>query len=439
MDIETIRNMISTGEGAAFRFVFVSACHSYSMGATFASAGVPHVVCCEEGAALKDSAALQFTRHFYLSLAFGNTVKESFDQGCKAVRARHPEGEMKKFRLLPEDGNHDEPIFQGAGPLSSSSPSAIASKKGSHAVGTKALELSVQNKIQEDPGPSPPQFFLGREVDMYKVLQQLLEKQQRLVSVVGVTGVGRSSLVKALCHYINERASTMLDIEHIYFVKAKHDSRRRKRSLALMRRLLQLLVDAGKVSAPVQDPSDIETITDASCRALKNDKVLIVFDRVDLLDDAEEANEFPIALKTLLSETRNLKVLLTNRKPLGIPSITEKSYELGPLSLGNTVHLFAQLCPFLHTIAERHKLLQALANDLEQVDLLPTDPDLSPSTTKVFEFMGSGIPAQIEKAAYNVSKEMFLSMMSGAFLEEVGGGGSGTLVVDGEEVKADER
>lgn len=433
MDIETIRNMISTGEGAAFRFVFVSACHSYSMGATFASAGVPHVVCCEEGAALKDSAALQFTRHFYLSLAFGNTVKESFDQGCKAVRARHPESEMKKFRLLPENGNHDEAIFQGAGPRSSSSSPSAAHKKGSHAVGTKALELSVQNKIQEDPGPSPPQFFLGREVDMYKVLQQLLEKQQRLVSVVGATGVGRSSLVKALCHYINERASTMLDIEHIYFVKAKQDSRRRKRSLALMRRLLQLLVDAGKISAPVQDPSDIETITDAACRALKNDKVLIVFDRVDLLlDDAEEANEFPIALKTLLSETRNLKVLLTNRRPLGIPSIAEKSYLLGPLSLGNTVHLFAQLCPYLHTIQERHKLMDALVKDLEQVDLLPTDPGLSPSTTKIFDFMGSGIPSQIEKAAYNVSKEMFLSMMSGSFLEE--GGSSGTLVVDGQEM-----
>jgi hypothetical protein len=64
---------------------------------------------------LKDSAALAFTWQFYLSLAVGHTVKESFEQGRKAVRAtpnlRNAEEEMKKFVLLPKGGNHGVPVL----------------------------------------------------------------------------------------------------------------------------------------------------------------------------------------------------------------------------------------------------------------------------------------------------------------------------------------
>jgi hypothetical protein len=411
-----IQSLITQGDGAAFRFVFVSACYSYSMGAAFASAGVPHVVCCEEGAALKDSAALLFTRQFYLSLALGNTVKASFEQGCKAVLAQHPEDEMKKFRLLPEgDQLHDEPIFH-----KNDRRPRRGSHRSPHAAGTKALDLGVQNKIQEDPGPSPPECFLGREVDMYLVLTLLMEKHQRLVSVFGVPGVGRASLVKSLCHYINDRASTMSEIEHIYYVKAS----REKRALALMRRLMNLLIQAGKMpdasgstasaSASVHEHSDIETITDVVCRSLKNERVLIVFERVDLLD---ERGEFLIVLKTLLSETRNLKILITNRQRLGIASIAENAFELGPLTLGNTVHLFTQKCQNLHTRQERHRLMEALLTEPDQVDLLPGADGLTDSSTKIFSFMGFGIPSLIERAAYSISKEVFLSMMNGSFLE----------------------
>jgi hypothetical protein len=434
LGIREIRDLIATEGGALFRFVFVSACYSFKMGQTFASAGVAHVVCCEEESELKDAAALAFTRNFYLALAVGNTVKESFDQGCKAVRAtpnlRNAEKEMKKFRLLPEDGEHNVSIFVNAKPVlewprslndkvasktSRRGSGRHATRKGLYSVGTSSSELSVRNMIQEDPSPSPPQFFLGREVDMYLVLRQVLEK--RLVSVVGEAGVGRSSLVCSLCHYINERASTMLEIEHIYFVKAKQDGRN-KRSTALIGRLLQRLEEAEKLSDPPLD-ADIETMTDTACRVLRNDKALIVFDRVDLLDDADEASEFPIALKNLLSETRNLKVLLTNRRPLGIPSIGEKSFELGPLNLGNTVRLFAFLCPYVHTPKERQKLFKSLVADVEQENLLPTDPGLSEFEVKMFSLLGSGIPSRIEKAAYNIPKDVFLRLMNGTFLDSV--------------------
>ena len=95
-------------------FVFVSACYSRLAGEAFVSAGVGHVVCCQQDL-LQDSAALAFTREFYMALAVGRTVKDSFEIGKQAVAASpsvpNSIDEMEKFILLPEDGDHDVKIF----------------------------------------------------------------------------------------------------------------------------------------------------------------------------------------------------------------------------------------------------------------------------------------------------------------------------------------
>lgn len=345
LSVEQIKDLIASEGGAPFRFVFVSACHSYNVGQTFASAGVPHVVCCKQDSEIKDTAALAFTLTFYLALAIGNTVREAFEQGCKAVRTRadlrNPETEMSKFRLLPDDGDHDVPIFNAkkvrewprtVDEKSTSRSRRISrmTRKSLYFGGTTFSELSVHNMMQDDPSPLPPQPFVGREVDTFCVLQLILEK--RLVNVVGEAGVGRSSLVRAVCHYINERASTMMVIDQIYYIEAKQE-RRQNPSTALIHGLLKLLYKAEKVHDPPfvgadTGDNDIETMSDTVCRALKNEKALLVFDRVSLLEDSSDTNEFPIFLSSLLRETRNVRVLLTNHRPLGIPSIGEKIYEV---------------------------------------------------------------------------------------------------------------
>jgi hypothetical protein len=71
--------------------------------------------------------------------------------------------------------------------------------------------------MQQDPSPTPPQFFTGIEVLMYHVLNLFLT--QKLVNVFGEKGVGQSSLVYGFCHYVNERSSTNLMIKRIYFLK----------------------------------------------------------------------------------------------------------------------------------------------------------------------------------------------------------------------------
>ena len=424
LEVNMLKDLIVRGGGAPFKFVFVSACHSGLAGETFASAGVPHVVCCQQESELKDTAALAFTRQFYLSLAVGHTVKESFDQGCKAVRAtpnlRNAEAEMQKFVLLPRDGNHDVPVFnarpirewpktgsnRGLRPSRSIRGKGLTRSRSLYFGGARSSELSVRNMMQEDPSPTSPQFFLGREVDMYHVLGAILTK--RLVSVIGEQGVGRSSLVCAICHYINERASTIMAVERIFHVKTKQ-GRGGDRCRLLIQSLFSKLVEAGKALLPAEmHQMDMEDLFEHVCRALKNTKALIVFDRTDLLENNDDTQDFPMFLSTLFRETRTVRVLLTGRKPLGIPSIggvVEHNYNLGGLNFANTVRLFANLCPHLHTPAERHQFFTRLIIDAHQADLISSDPNITARTKKWFEILGNGMPAKAEKAAYSVPAE----------------------------------
>lgn len=424
IEVNKIQSLIERDGVAPFKFVFVSACHSGLAGETFVRSGVPHVVCCQQDSELKDTAALAFTRQFYLALAMGYSVKDSFEQGRKAVRAspnlRDPEREMSKFVLLPLDGNHDVPVFN-ASPVrewpppgessrhlqSSRSRRKILRTRSAYAGGAKSSELSVRNMMQEDPSPTPPQFFLGREVDMYRVLKGVLDK--RLVSVVGETGVGRSSLACALCHYINERKSTIETyIERIYFIRPKQ-GKGVVTCRSLILQLLDKIVEAGKARPPAV-LSDTEALQDAICKSLKNDKALIVFDRTELLEGQEEADEFPVFLSKLFQETgKNVRVLLTGRQSLGIASIggqVEQHFQLGPLDFHNSVRLFANLCPHLHTRGERKDLYERLVIDSEQANLCTTDPGLDARTKRIFSALGDGYPARIAQAAFVISVDM---------------------------------
>ena len=56
LSVQDIKELILQDGVVPFKFVFVSACHSGLAGETFASAGVPHVVCCKQDSELKDTA-----------------------------------------------------------------------------------------------------------------------------------------------------------------------------------------------------------------------------------------------------------------------------------------------------------------------------------------------------------------------------------------------
>jgi uncharacterized protein YbaR (Trm112 family) len=97
-------------------------------------------------------------------------------------------------------------------------------------------------------------------------------------------------------------------------------------------------------------------------------------------------------------------------RPTGIPSLGEHPIGLGSLKFSDTVRLFSNLCPYLHTPTDRRKLFETLVTNKEEAELLSTDPGVGETTKSIFYRLGDGIPSLIEKAAYDLSKEEFLQL-----------------------------
>ena len=103
---------------------------------------------------LLDSAAIVFTRAFYLSLAVGDTVQRAFDIGKQAVKSSSvpdSNNEGNKYVLLPEGKSHASPIFKAPPLRSRRAPSQIPEVLRNSIVIAKHL-------------PPPPEDFEGREV-----------------------------------------------------------------------------------------------------------------------------------------------------------------------------------------------------------------------------------------------------------------------------------
>lgn len=53
--------------------------------------------------------------------------------------------------------------------------------------------------------PAAPKNLLGRESDLFNLVQKIASNTKRLVSVVGVPGIGKSSLVRRAIHFFDNR------------------------------------------------------------------------------------------------------------------------------------------------------------------------------------------------------------------------------------------
>jgi hypothetical protein len=100
--------IVATNVTRHLKFVFVSACHSESVGQCFVDAGVDHVVCIDTDYGVLDTAAKVFCRSLYSALLVGHTVRSAFDTAVQTVRmepALKSGGaiEAAKFKLLPEN------------------------------------------------------------------------------------------------------------------------------------------------------------------------------------------------------------------------------------------------------------------------------------------------------------------------------------------------
>lgn len=227
------QDLLSQGQSQQrISLVFLSTCHSCSLGKHFVAAGVRHVVCVKDECEVRDSSCKVFARDFFAALRAGRSVKEAFDCGV-AVLAHGQDvafrSDASAFALLPANADHTEVFAPG----------------GAHIAVEPAIEGGAWGSLQ-----APVEDFLGREVDQHRLIQQV--HQRRFVEVVGEPGVGKSALTAEVGRFLQLRSQRFAEVRWVDGVDSRLraecsaglEALRARLALEPMRRVLLLVDDA---------------------------------------------------------------------------------------------------------------------------------------------------------------------------------------------------
>lgn len=184
--------------------------------------------------------------------------------------------------------------------------------------------------------------FFGRESEQQE-LQFLRARGSRLLTLVGVGGIGKTRLARELARHAEEQG------ELAYWVPLA-DTPAESR---LWEVLLTTLRRQGKASPPQLIAPDADQAQEEVVALLLQEPCLLVLDNLEHLQE-EHLQE---CVKTLLRRVRGLSLLCTSRRRLALSG--EQVYVLEPLPLPDSLSdEQAWLCPSLQLLQDRVSLLR---------------------------------------------------------------------------------
>lgn len=153
--------------------------------------------------------------------------------------------------------------------------------------------------------PAQPTPFVGRQVDLERILDHLLDPSCRLLTILGMGGAGKTRLAMRAAQELASRP--MLAAQHapdgIYFAFLA-EAASVDLAITALAGALQLTFDSQHSRAQ------------QLCQALARARLLIVLDNVEQLLSAETAPGFVDLLTKLLSAAPGVKLLATSREPI---------------------------------------------------------------------------------------------------------------------------
>eukprot|EP00934_Nitzschia_sp_Nitz4_P008025 Nitzschia sp. Nitz4//scaffold224_size33420//23814//28117//NITZ4_007891-RA/size33420-augustus-gene-0.43-mRNA-1//1//CDS//3329542653//8015//frame0 len=380
--VEDLKSFIAAG-GSKLDFVFISACHSLPAGKAFLEAGVPHVVCARQDAKFRDEACAEFARCFYRALACNKTLQQAFNMAKEAVRVsplvKDAKIESSKFLLLPDKGPqssyHDVDVF-----FADDRPTKGLS--GSQSPPTRILQRV-------------PTTFIGREEEMYRILEAL--RCTDLVQVTGSKGSGKATLIAAVAKYIEQRRKSFMLDEILWM---PNDAVEDHDSLAKLVEKAMSLLSSAKGS--VKSLGSYREIRSKVLQGMHGKRLLLVVDARDMTSSVAIRN-LEQFLKDLLHAC-SIKILLVGDTNLKAARVPFRTIEIGPLDFETSAFLFSRLVHSGRFSApELSKIL---------VPKLHTEyPYPLKRNTLIFEKIGQGIPADIEQASADMTEKDLLELV----------------------------
>ena len=305
-------------------FVFVASCHSSLVGKVFNMAGAKHVICIDRNEKIADVAAKKFEQAFYHAL-FSETLTICESYTSALIRIKNDKtispGEFKKFKLLKIDTDDEHFCYKISNKLPEGSPNCLSHKAD--------FLGSIPTNVDD---------FLGREIDMHEIISLLSEN--RLVTIKGMPGIGKTSLSKAIANYIKQRN---IFKNGILYVRARGIN---STGAIISKLVLEL---GGKIQshpgAANEKGSSPPIQMKQMDKQLQNLQLLIIIDNAEDPLNKDKIN-FQEFLREILSRHPNIKILLTSRTQVGeLADISGKVYGLNPLSRESALELLEKRSP----------------------------------------------------------------------------------------------
>lgn len=407
---DELKNCIMLNQGLT-KLVVVSAVHAKYTAKLFLGAGIKHVVCCEREAVFRDEGAVEFLRALYTSLAKNKTIFDAFHDGVEAVKQYPTTTSVTKasdrFQLLPKQ----------------------SSTSDYHKV--KVFFPDQGNTLPKVPSRPPtgdttmlpplPSHFVGREVDMYEVLESL--RVDDVVRVGGTAGSGKCTLLAAVAHYVLARPESF-GINAVYWLPPPPEVYPEEDTCyGDLAQVMDLLVEA-------EDDIWDEDLY-AECRErimieLADQRSILVID--GRIFNTEAAGEnLERFLSHLLNEV-SVKIILLTAHEGSARTKRSRSEEtmitMGPLSFKASALLFGNSCPH---VCPKGSTIARTAEEFADILVPPSlknqgadqTKDLSRRQTELYDRMGKGNPKEVIEAAKAISKQGFLEMLRLARRPEV--------------------
>jgi len=304
--------------GGPFELAIVSACYSEKIGEMLVEAGIRHVVAIKCDVPVLDCAAIAFIGQFFRSLFQGGSIQKAYEmakllvEGNPELMKMRPQLEFmayekgipfvpeeEKFVLLPDDITaHLDPLLSEEVPR-----------------GTLSLEEHI---FSPSNIPVKPQTLTGRSLEMYDIINELLES--RLVTVTGVGGIGKTVVAVEVARWFCTRTYFPDGVFHIDLRQAD-----------TVGRIIDLLGGIFGVQ-----PAKLEDII--AC--LRDRHYLLLLDNAEdiLWQDEDAMQDF---IDTILKFTPNTKLLITSQRPVGGNLYEpERIYRIYPLEQEDAALLF---------------------------------------------------------------------------------------------------
>jgi predicted ATPase/Tfp pilus assembly protein PilF len=341
------------------QLVVIAMCHSGEAGEALHRAGVRHVVAIERDYPIYDRAATAYARGFYAALARGDRLAEAHEDGCRAAALEPYTGD----RATACEGLPSSERFRFFG-------------NGRMRLVRKTLRGRPRVNPPQLPEPQPQQVspLVGRAYDLIAVNEMLVRDTwdaNRLLTVHGTGGVGKTVLAQALARFWWERAHFADGVRVVSFEDVEGG-----------RRAVELLLRAFELA---WEPRPGEDEDQARLRALvaylATREMLLVLDNCETVDD----DLFAHLIRDLLGRCPRLRLLATSRRPLGLGGALEQTRELGPLTVDYAVKLFRRRAQ-----AEGIHLPPGLKTDslvaaiCQEVDCIPLAVELVAMHTRAY-------------------------------------------------------